>query len=367
MRRRFCGSALTFLLLAVAASPAAAQGWTLDAYAGRAEYDQVAANVGTMNGVLGLRYRGPGGGWFYVSAAAPFASNDVSWGASGLGHRIALAGRNVVAGVDVGAHGYAYREPNTATIGAGATTQALPFVAVERGVARLEVRSGLLHYASTFGGTAQSRTLHDSGARLAVRGALPLELVAEARHARAEGASYPYVGASVSMRHGLGDAWVSGGQWFSTDIPDLSWGFGASLGLGQQAEVWASVQEESSHPLYWNDSRQSWTIGVSRRLGRVVRAQAPGPPAAQPSAGRVTFRVPVSESAAAPSVAGDFTGWSPVPMVRTGAYWTLTLQVGPGYHRYAFRSVEGDWFVPESVSGRRDDGFGGHVAILVVP
>jgi hypothetical protein len=35
------------------------------------------------------------------------------------------------------------------------------------------------------------------------------------------------------------------------------------------------------------------------------------------------------------------------------------------YH-YAFRSHTGQWFVPASVAGRRDDGFGGHIAILVV-
>jgi hypothetical protein len=35
------------------------------------------------------------------------------------------------------------------------------------------------------------------------------------------------------------------------------------------------------------------------------------------------------------------------------------------YH-YAFRSADGEWFVPASMAGRRDDGMGGHVAMLVV-
>jgi hypothetical protein len=39
----------------------------------------------------------------------------------------------------------------------------------------------------------------------------------------------------------------------------------------------------------------------------------------------------------------------------------------PGIYHYAFRTAGGEWFVPESTPGRRDDGFDGFVAILVVP
>jgi hypothetical protein len=35
-------------------------------------------------------------------------------------------------------------------------------------------------------------------------------------------------------------------------------------------------------------------------------------------------------------------------------------------YQYAFRSTSGEWFVPASIAGRRDDGMGGHEAVLVV-
>ena len=67
-----------------------------------------------------------------------------------------------------------------------------------------------------------------------------------------------------------------------------------------------------------------------------------------------------------PSIAGDFTGWKPVPMQRDGSRWTFTVKLEPGTYHYAFVGEDGTWFVPESVPGRQDDGMGGHVAVLVV-
>ncbi|HEY8485417.1 MAG TPA: hypothetical protein VIL13_12465 [Longimicrobiales bacterium] len=42
------------------------------------------------------------------------------------------------------------------------------------------------------------------------------------------------------------------------------------------------------------------------------------------------------------------------------------MKVAPGVYHYAFVTADGKWFVPESVPGRKDDGMGGHVAVLVV-
>jgi hypothetical protein len=67
-----------------------------------------------------------------------------------------------------------------------------------------------------------------------------------------------------------------------------------------------------------------------------------------------------------PAIAGDFTGWKPVPMQRDGSRWTYMVKLEPGAYHYAFVAEDGTWFVPESVAGRQDDGMGGHVALLVV-
>jgi hypothetical protein len=70
---------------------------------------------------------------------------------------------------------------------------------------------------------------------------------------------------------------------------------------------------------------------------------------------------------AAPSVAGEFSEWRPTTMTRAGDVWILDLPLESGVYRFSFVSASGEWFVPERYPGRIDDGFGGWVALLVVP
>jgi hypothetical protein len=35
-------------------------------------------------------------------------------------------------------------------------------------------------------------------------------------------------------------------------------------------------------------------------------------------------------------------------------------------YNYSFVAPDGTWYVPQSVPGRKDDGMGGHVAVLVI-
>ena len=56
----------------------------------------------------------------------------------------------------------------------------------------------------------------------------------------------------------------------------------------------------------------------------------------------------------------------PVPMQREGRDWTIRLPLAKGAYHYAFQSARGAWFVPASIPGRRDDGMGGQVAVLLV-
>jgi hypothetical protein len=84
--------------------------------------------------------------------------------------------------------------------------------------------------------------------------------------------------------------------------------------------------------------------------------------------GEATIRLPISSVATTgtPSIAGDFNNWKPALMERNGDAWSYTVAVAPGVYNYSFVSDQGTWFVPEGVPGRRDDGMGGHVAVLVV-
>jgi hypothetical protein len=178
-------------------SPATAQGWTLDAYAGRAMYDQVSAGLGTSNGVLGIRYAGESGGWFFLSAAAPLQAADPFWAATGLGRRLSIGTTRFLAGADLGAHGHGYRDPTLEEFGAGATFSALPFVALAAADARVEMRSGLLQYTGTFSGETQSRLLHETGVRLI------LQAVPQA-HANRRNEVYACRGGELPVRGRMG-------------------------------------------------------------------------------------------------------------------------------------------------------------------
>ena len=86
-----------------------------------------------------------------------------------------------------------------------------------------------------------------------------------------------------------------------------------------------------------------------------------------PTGDAIVIRLPTAEASGdALSIAGDFNGWKPAPMTREGGDWVLRLPLAPGVYKYSFRDAGGRWFVPASVPGRRDDGMGGHVAVLVV-
>jgi hypothetical protein len=365
MGRFLTASLFTVAVLVGTPALAPAQGWTLDAYGGQATYEALSAEIATPNAVLGLRYAGASGGWFFLSAGAPLAAESPFWAASGLGRRLSLGPGRLSAGIDVSAYGHGYRDPTSETVGTGGSLEALPFVALAGGPARLELRSGLLQYANTFAGQSRSRTLHESGARLILRVAEPITLGAEGRYARADEGVYPYAGASLAVDLGRGQIWGSMGRWFSDALEDVAWSTGVTLRLRQRTDVWGAISQQSSDPLYWNDSRRSWNVGLSRRIGRHPPAPAPLP--VQFSAGGVTVRLPISEVRSAPFIGGDFSGWKPVPMTRSGEFWTVCLPLDPGIYHYAFRTAGEEWFVPESTPGRRDDGFDGFVAILVVP
>lgn len=349
------------LLLLPAGSPA--QGWTVGVGAGRADHGAVSADVGTHSAMLDLRHAGPH--WLYLSLGAPLDPESLPWGAAGVGARLLSGDGPVALGVELGGHAYGYRDPVAAATGGGLTLEALPLLSIGGGPARLEVHSGLLYHAGSYSGEVSTRAVHESGARLTLGGGA-FAVSGEGRYVRAEEGSYPYAGAGAELSHGTAQVWGFAGRWLSDAISTPAWGVGVSLGLGERTSLSAGFRQEAEDPLYWNEPRRSWSVGLSRSLGR--RAEPASAPVVPPVvSGAVTLRIPVSESAAEPSLAGDFTGWNPVPMQRSGEFWTLTLPIPSGIHRYAFRDAAGNWFVPESVPNRVDDGMGGTSAVLVVP
>ena len=107
-------------------------------------------------------------------------------------------------------------------------------------------------------------------------------------------------------------------------------------------------------------------MGVTRRFGRrsggALQPVVPG----NRSDG-VLIRVSVSDAPGTVlSVGGDFNDWRSMPMHREGDEWVIRLPITPGVYNFAFRSGNGQWFVPPSILSRRDDGMGGYVGVLVV-
>jgi hypothetical protein len=106
-------------------------------------------------------------------------------------------------------------------------------------------------------------------------------------------------------------------------------------------------------------------VGVSILIG--ARPKAPEVPvAARYENGVATIRLPSKLFASPPQVAGDFNNWTPVAMERDGETWRYSVAARPGVYNYAFVASDGTWYVPDGVPGRKDDGMGGHVAVLVV-
>jgi hypothetical protein len=191
-----------------------------------------------------------------------------------------------------------------------------------------------------------------------------VRVVGDARWVHASEGTYPFVGATVVYQGARANVWGQVGKWMAVDLDDGVWGVGSTVVLRPGTSLWGSVRQEAPDPLYWNSRRRTWSIGLTQRLGAVP---APLLPVPRSQAGVVVVRVAASDAPpGAVSIGGDFNNWEPAPMQREGTGWVARLPLTPGVYHYAFRSATGEWFVPRSTAGRRDDGMGGHHAVLVV-
>lgn len=80
---------------------------------------------------------------------------------------------------------------------------------------------------------------------------------------------------------------------------------------------------------------------------------------------RFVLYLPESRQA---QIIGTFTDWKAVPMERVGGsgYWTLTLAVPKGEHRYSFLIEDGRQIADPTVAAREQDDFGGENTVIEV-
>lgn len=70
-------------------------------------------------------------------------------------------------------------------------------------------------------------------------------------------------------------------------------------------------------------------------------------------------------NASSAEIAGDFSGWQPIPMVRTAEGWRTQSTLRPGVYRFVVRLDGADWRPPGGLPHLQDD-FGGQVAVVTV-
>lgn len=358
------------------------QQWSVDAEAGRihSALDPNAAE--TQSVALGLRYDDALTG-FRISGGIPTASEHPLWGSLAGARRIVARSGRLMFGVDVAGNALALQDRVERTLeiprrgplsppqlerlpslsGYAIAGQALPLIAYERGRVEANVRAGVSHYSGHFGQQDQTRTVRLADAQLTFAPSVSLLVIPAVRHYRADEGSYTYAGISAIAGNNTLSGWATVGQWIDTE-ESAPWAIGATLRLHERAAVNASVRHDAIDPLYLAPAQTAWNVGVSIVLAGGRTSAAPVP--ARYEAGRATIRLKANGSAAPLSIAGDFNDWNPAPMQRSGDEWTFTTALKPGVYNYAFVDDRGEWFVPEKHPGRKDDGMGGHVAVLVV-
>jgi hypothetical protein len=372
----------TFAILA-APSAAWAQEWRASARVGRVSYQGAPAGASaSSSAVLGLGRSGLRD-WLGVSAAIPLG-DDPFWAVLGGWKRLETRS---TAGLllDLTGHGFIQRQ-GTSVSGAPAPG-AVPFLPnptsplgsdpsgegaggeltaggfVGSAGLRFESRAGVAAQRSRLGGVTQERALPTGDARLSLALA-PVTLQAESRAWLDDSITHAYVGTTLQYARGPFQLWGSLGRWVAGGLDRTAWSAGAGAAVGPGIELQLGGRGNAFDPLYLSATETSYWAGLSLRVGGGRGLGAPVP--ARSRDGRAVVALPARDAKGRPSIAGDFTGWKPVPMQRDGSRWTYTVKLEPGAYHYAFVAEDGTWFVPQSVAGRQDDGMGGHVAVLVV-
>ena len=365
------------VLLVIATSSLRAQQWSAEAHAGRIRSALDPASSAYESVAVGIRYERSHTA-FRISAGVPTRSAAPLWGAAAAAHRFAARPGLLIAGVDVAANGFVLLDraaetrelpgpfqPPTTTVaqsGFAGAAQVMPVLGIETAKLHVHVRGGASQYVSEIGEQRRDRRVTLADAQLTLFPTPAIAFMPAVRHFIAEEADYTM--ASVTGFAGVGklNVWGSVGRWLNADDRAATWSAGASLRLDDRWQLSASGRRDVLDPLYATPDQTSWSLGLAMKLGGVT----PRMPAAVVNAGMTIIKLPAAQSPAAPRVAGDFSGWTPQPMQRRGDHWIYQVALQPGVYNYAFVDANGAWFVPEKHPGRKRDGMGGDVAVLVV-
>jgi hypothetical protein len=369
----------SLVLLSAFAQPAIAQQWSVEAQAGRIRSSLDPANAAYESVMLGARYDHINS-QLSISAGVPTSSDQSFWGALSATHRFAFRPATFVFGADFAGStfllqgreqrqqvgGGPFQPPQLVTTpgqsGYAAVLQALPLIGYEAAKVRLHVRGGISHYTSDIGDQTRDRTVKLADAQLTFLPTASLMLLPTIRHVIADERSYTYAGITAAVTAGNVSFWGAGGAWTNIDSEPASWAAGANMRVHERVTLTASGRSDAFDPVYGTPGQDAWNVGMVVKLGDLPEKRLP----AVVDRGYAVIHLPVAHASNPPRVAGDFNAWKPQPMQRSGSAWVYTVKLAPGVYNYAFVDANGEWFVPAKHPGRKSDGMGGTVAVLVV-
>lgn len=374
---------MRILLLALAvATPgaAAAQQWTAEGRVGRLDFRLSPTGAPPATSfALGLGFAAEDVR-FHIGAGVPLGEEDPLWGAVDLRNRPSVDVGALTIGLEAAGQAFVQRytknvevpggplQPPTvgeeAAYGWGVAAQAVPFVAVRAGAVGAEARAGASFYRNALDDLSASRTVGLGELRLIAAPSEAVAFTADARHFVASEGSWTFAGVGTLVALPGVELWGNVGRWLDDSVTTTPWSAGAAMRLAERVDLLLEGREDALDPLYGSAPRRSWSAALRVRLSGPPALPEPVP--ASYEDGTAMIVLPAVDSPEAPRIAGDFNSWTPEPMERRGDRWVWRGRVEPGVYEYAFVDARGEWFVPESIPGRKDDGMGGWVALLVV-
>lgn len=373
------------LLIAGSSTIAHAQELRLEAQAGRIRSALDPSRRDNTTAAAGITFNDPTTA-FRIQAGIPVEPESPYWGSAGAYKRLAVRKSGFLLGADFTGQGYIFQDrdaPQSSPLGGlfdpfqqssdkrsgtAFAGQAMPLIGYASGPLELRTRVGTSYYTVSVDNQSHSRTVTLGDIELSIQptAAFAITPLVRRYQPRNEDAS-TFAGASAAIAIGRSSVWANAGQWIGVDTVSsvkTAWAAGTTLGVTDRINLTASARHDGFDPLYLAPSQTSWSAGLSLLLGAPSKASMPVTRASDDGLTRI--RLPVSSSSGDLSIAGDFNSWSPQKMRKDGKYWTYEAPLSKGVYQFSFVSADGTFFVPEKYPGRKSDGMGGHVAVLVV-
>jgi hypothetical protein len=172
------------------------------------------------------------------------------------------------------------------------------------------------------------------------------------------------VGGGRTFADGGGsEGWVTG----SAEVPVTAWGAVVATGGSYPADPTLGLPRGRFVSLAFRIGRNDRGPALPPRAARLESATPPWPEAAfrvERHGSELEFRL-AAPAAGRVELAGDFTDWRPVSLVRDGRWWRVRLPVPVGVHHLNVRLDGGAWMAPPGIPAAADE-FGGRTGVLVV-